>query len=80
MGIVLDINICNNNLTDVKQLTETAHENGVATDYHINESPMLEQPHFKHIDGNSTFVTQEDWPEVDGLIDWLCEKSRAKYL
>ena len=43
----------------------------MATDYHINESPMTEQPHFKHLDGNSTYLTPEDWPRVDELLDWL---------
>ncbi len=78
-AVFFNINICRNNLEDVRQLTEIAHENGIATDYHINESPMIEQPHFKHMDGNSTFLTQEDWPAVDEVIDWLCEKSRSGY-
>jgi MoaA/NifB/PqqE/SkfB family radical SAM enzyme len=77
--VFFNINICRNNHEDVKRLTEIAHQNGIATDYHINESPMLEQPHFKHMAGNSTFITQEDWPRVDGLIDWLCQKNRAGY-
>jgi hypothetical protein len=55
------MNICRNNLDDIKQLTEIAHDNGIATDYHINESPMLEQDHFKHCDENSTYITKEDW-------------------
>ncbi len=38
-----------NNMDDVRQLTELAHDNGIATDYHICESPMTEQPHFKHL-------------------------------
>jgi len=78
-AVFFNINICRNNLGDVRQLTEIAHENGIATDYHINESPMIEQPHFQHLDGNSTFITQEDWPKVDELIDWLCEKNRSGY-
>jgi MoaA/NifB/PqqE/SkfB family radical SAM enzyme len=78
-SVFFNINICRNNLEDVRQLTEIAHENGIATDYHINESPMLERPHFKHIEGNSTFITQADWPRVDELIDWLCEKNRSGY-
>ncbi len=77
--VFFNINICRNNHEDVRELTEIAHENGIATDYHINESPMLEQPHFKHTEGNSTFITEEDWPKVDELIDWLCERNRAGY-
>ena len=42
-----NINITRINLDDVKALTEIAHEVGIATDYHINEAPMLDQPHFK---------------------------------
>ena len=56
--VFFNMNICRNNLDDVKQLTEIAHDNGIATDYHINESPMIEQPHFKHMDENSTYITQ----------------------
>jgi MoaA/NifB/PqqE/SkfB family radical SAM enzyme len=77
--VFFNINICRTNIEDVKQLTEIAHDNGIATDYHINESPMLEQPHFKHYDANSTFITKEDWPKVDELCDWLIEKNQQGY-
>jgi len=30
---------------------------GIATDYHINETPMMEQDHFKHLDENVTYLT-----------------------
>jgi MoaA/NifB/PqqE/SkfB family radical SAM enzyme len=78
-SVFFNINITRINLEDVRQLTEIAHEYGIATDYHINESPMLEQPHFQHATGNSTFITPEDWPRVDELIDWLIEKNLAGY-
>jgi hypothetical protein len=39
----------------VVRLTQIAREHGTATDYHVNESPMLEQPDFKHADNNDTF-------------------------
>ena len=48
-SVFLNINICANNMDDVRQLTELARDNGIATDYHICESPMTEQPHFKHL-------------------------------
>jgi hypothetical protein len=52
----------------------------VATDYHINETPMLEQDdHFKHLYDNPTYIRPEDWPAIDSLIDWLIEKNRAGY-
>lgn len=78
-SVFFNINITRINLEDVKQLTEIAHDNGIATDYHINESPMLDQPHFKHKEGNSTFISPEDWPRVDEVVDWLIEKQRAGY-
>ncbi len=78
-SVFFNINICRTNMDDVKQLTEIAHDNGIATDYHINESPMIEQEHFKHADQNSTFLTREDWPQVDALLDWLIEKNKAGY-
>jgi MoaA/NifB/PqqE/SkfB family radical SAM enzyme len=78
-SVFFNINITRVNLEDVKQLTEIARDSGIATDYHINESPLLDQPHFLHNDENSTFITQEDWPKVDALVDWLIEKNRSGY-
>jgi len=79
LAVFFNINICRTNLDDVRQLTEIAHDNGIATDYHINESPMIEQGHFQHYDNNSTYITKEDWPQVDALIDWIIEKNRQGY-
>ncbi len=78
-SVFFNINITRINLADVMELTEIAHDVGIATDYHINEPPMLDQPHFKHKDGNSTFITREDWPRVDRVIDWLIDKNRSGY-
>jgi MoaA/NifB/PqqE/SkfB family radical SAM enzyme len=78
-SVFFNINITRINLEDVRKLTEIARDVGIATDYHINESPMLEQPHFKHNGANSTFITPEDWPGVDAVIDWLVDKSRSGY-
>jgi len=78
-SVFFNINITRVNLDDVKELTEIAHDAGIATDYHINESPMLDQPHFKHKNANSTFITPEDWPAIDSVIDWLITKSRSGY-
>lgn len=78
-SVFLNINICRNNLEDVVQLTELAHDNGIATDYHICESPMTEQPHFKHLDANDTFIRREDRPKVAAVIDWLIEKQNSGY-
>lgn len=78
--VFFNINICRNNLDDVRQLTEYAHEHRIATDYHINETPMLQQDeHFKHMDENPTYIRPEDWREVDKLIDWIIEKNRSGY-
>ena len=78
-SVFFNINITRINLEDVKQLTEIARDSGIATDYHINESPMLDQPHFVHQTGNSTFITKEDWPRIDELVDWLIEKNKSGY-
>jgi MoaA/NifB/PqqE/SkfB family radical SAM enzyme len=74
-----NICICHHNHDDVKELTEYAHACGISTDYHICESPMYTQPHFKHLEGNETFITPDDWPQVDTLVDWIIEKQRAGY-
>ena len=77
--VMFNINICHNNMDDVKELTEIAHDNGIATDYHVNETPMLEQTHFKHLDDNQTYLTPEDWPKVDALLDYLKDKRSQGY-
>lgn len=78
-SVFFNINITRINMDDVRQLTEIAHDSGIATDYHLNESPMLEQADFKHKTGNSTFFEEKDYPQVDETIDWLVEKSRSGY-
>ncbi len=78
-SVFFNMNVCRTNLEDIKQLTEIAHDNGIATDYHINESPMIEQSHFQHLDENSTYIAREDWPKVDALVDWLIEKNKSGY-
>ena len=78
--VFLNINICRNNLEDVKLLTEWAHQHQIATDYHINESPMLDQSgHFNHTDSNPTYIRPEDWRAVDNLVDWIVAKNKAGY-
>ena len=78
--VFFNINICRNNLQDVRQLTDYAHDHRAATDYHINETPMLEQDeHFKHMEENPTYIRPRDWRDVDTLIDWLIEKNKARY-
>jgi len=78
-SVFFNINICKNNMDDVRQLTEIAHDHGIATDYHINESPMMHQPDFKHAEENATFLTPDDSGRLDELIDWLIEKRRSGY-
>lgn len=78
--VFFNINICRNNLDDVKQLTEIAHDNGIATDYHLNEAPMVApDEHFKHLNNNTTYIQLEDQPQVAEVIDWLIDKNRAGY-
>lgn len=78
--VFFNINICRNNHEDVKRLTEWAHEHRIATDYHINESPMLDQSdHFRHMSNNPTYIRPEDWRAVDELVDWIVAKNKAGY-
>jgi thioredoxin-related protein len=68
--VFFNINICRNNTEDVRQITEYASEHRIATDYHLNETPMLEQDdHFKHLYENPTYIRPEDWRKIDDLID-----------
>lgn len=75
----ININITRINLDDVRELTEIGHRYNIATDYHINESPMMEQEHFKHKEGNSTYITPDDYEKIDELIDWLMQKHDEGY-
>jgi MoaA/NifB/PqqE/SkfB family radical SAM enzyme len=77
--VFFNMNICRNNMDDIQALTDIAREHRIATDYHINEPPMLEPEHFEHFHDNVTYIRQEDWPEVDRLVDWLIEKNRSGY-
>src|SRR5262249_28373055 len=78
--VFFNMNICRNNHEDIKKLTEYAHEHRLAVDYHINETPMLEQDdHFKHLNENPTYIRPEDWRQVDELIDWIIEKNKEGY-
>jgi MoaA/NifB/PqqE/SkfB family radical SAM enzyme len=77
--VFFNINICRNNLDDVRELTEIAHEYKIATDYHINEAPLMDQPHFKHLDENATWFRPEDFERVDEVVDWLIEKQNSGF-
>ncbi len=77
--VFLNINICRNNLDDVKQLTEIARDNRIATDYHINERPLRAPAHFTHLEDNPTYITADDHARVDEVIDWLIDRQRAGY-
>jgi MoaA/NifB/PqqE/SkfB family radical SAM enzyme len=78
-AVFFNMNITRINMDDVKQLTQISHDHGIATDYHINESPMIEQSHFQHMDDNDTFIRPQDFPKVDALVDWLIDKNRQGY-
>lgn len=71
--VFLNINICRNNLEDVCMLTELAHDNGIATDYHICETPMMEQENFNQLEDNPVFIRGEDHaaiPTYSATYDW----------
>ncbi len=76
---MININITHINQDDVLELTEIARTNGLATDYHINEAPLTEQSHFTHLERNETYLTPEDFPKVEALLDYLVEKQRHGY-
>ena len=76
-SVFLNINICRNNLDDVRQLTELAHENGIATDYHICETPLMEHDNFQHLENNPVFIREEDHAPIGKLLDWLIDKQKS---
>jgi MoaA/NifB/PqqE/SkfB family radical SAM enzyme len=74
--VMLNINITRINLRDVRELTQIARDCGIYSDYHVNEPPITQQGHFKHLDENDTYLRPENYAEVDELIDWLVELNR----
>jgi len=73
-----NINITRNNIDDVRQLTQIAHDYGIATDYHINEQPPIDYSAFDP-EKDCGWITGRDIERVDGVIDWLIEKNRSGY-
>ena len=75
--LFFNINICRTNIKDVRLLTEIAHQNRIATDYHLHEPPhgFVGIDHYEHRD-NALHVTPEQHHQVDELLDWLIEKQR----
>lgn len=80
-GYTVFLNMCitRANVDDIRWLTEFAHDHGIATDYHIVESPMTEQTHYKHLHDNGVFIREQDRAAVAGLIDWLIDRHRQGY-
>jgi MoaA/NifB/PqqE/SkfB family radical SAM enzyme len=74
MTIFFNVCITRTNLEDVKELTRMAKDLDLGIDYHIVESPLIDSPHFKHMNENSTFLTAADYPKVDDLIDWIVDQ------
>jgi MoaA/NifB/PqqE/SkfB family radical SAM enzyme len=74
--VFFNTNICRTNIDDVKELATIAHNNGISITFHVNEAPMMEQEHFKHLHENDTYIRPQDFPVVDKLLDWLIDKQR----
>jgi len=79
MSVFFNVCITRTNMDDVRALTEMAKDYDIGIDYHIVESPIIDAPHFKHLNENSTFLTPADYPRVDELIDWILEKHEQGY-
>ncbi|MBW1862412.1 MAG: radical SAM protein, partial [Deltaproteobacteria bacterium] len=75
----LNINITRKNVKDVKELTEVAHDYDISTDYHINEPPLVKYGTYKH-EEDGAWITENEFQEVDALIDWLIQKNLEGYI
>ncbi len=75
--VFFNINICRNNIRDVKLLTEIAHQNKIGTDYHLNEPPhgFVNVDHFNHHD-DMLSISPDQYDEVDELMDWIIERQK----
>lgn len=78
--LFFNINITSKNIKDVKMLTEIAHDNGIGTDYHINEPPqqIVDISHYKH-KRDGLYIGPGQYEEVDELLDWIIMKNRKGY-
>ena len=74
--LFINVNITSRNLDDVRELTRRARDLGLGVDYHLNERPHIDQPHYAHA-GNDSYVREEQWGELDDLLEWLVEQKRA---
>jgi len=73
-----NINITRHNSEDVRALTEIAHDYGIATDYHINETPLINYENFSYDEDLMRFK-KDHFNPVDNTIDWLIEKNHEGY-
>ena len=74
----LNINITHKNTKDARELTEIAHRYGIATDYHINEPPLIKYETYQHHD-DGAWIMEDAFKAVDELINWLIEKNLQGY-
>ncbi len=74
----LNINVTRKNAKDVRALTEIAHRYGIATDYHINEPPLIKYDTYRHPE-DGAWITEKEVRAVDELIDWLIQKNLRGY-
>ncbi|MBN1849301.1 MAG: radical SAM protein [Deltaproteobacteria bacterium] len=74
----LNINITDNNIDEVRELTEIAHEYGIATDYHINEPPLIKYDSYEH-EEDGGWISEKRFQQVDEIVDWLMDKNRDGY-
>jgi len=74
----LNINVTRKNANDVRALTEIAHGYGIATDYHINEPPLIKYDTYRHPE-DGAWITEKEVRAVDELIDWLIQKNLRGY-
>ena len=77
--LFFNINICSTNIKDVRWLTELARHHRIGTDYHLNERPQetADVSFYKNKDkGEALYIGEDQYEEVDRLLDWLCDRQR----
>ena len=70
-SVFFNINICRNNLEDVRQLTAIAHDNGIATDYRFVEKFIAEAKWFLKPGGRLRIVANAHLkyvPAIEGAF------------
>ena len=78
-AVFFNMNICRNNLDDVRQLTEIAHDTASPPTTTSTKLPCWRPTISSTSTTTSPTSAKKIWPKVDELVDWLIDKNKSGY-